>query len=420
MKIGYACLTVGVPDTQMKTCRKANATSDKLKSLIQHNLNSTEKMIDYNIKNDIHMYRISSDLIPFGSDKETNDLNWSELFKESFDRMGKKINDHDIRVSLHPGQYTVLNSPNEDVVTRAIADLEYQALILNALKVDTSHKLIIHIGGVYGDKEAAKERFIDTYNRLSKEVKARLIIENDDRLYTVTDVLEISEATGAPVVYDNLHNFCNPSNPEKSDAHWIGLAKKTWKDQDGPPKVHYSQQRANGRLGAHTEAIYIEPFMRFYQEVMPLNVDIMLEVKDKNISAVKANLATNPNGSMKDLEKEWARYKYTILSHSQKHYQGIRELLKDKSSYPVIAFYSLIEEALDTPATQKTQLNGVEHVWGHLKKQVTEKEKSRFLKMKEQWLEDTITLNRLKNWMKKIAVKYNEEYLLQSLYFEMD
>src|SRR5690554_3881854 len=211
MKIGYACLTVGVPDTQMRTCRKANATSENLMELIEHNLHSTENMIDYNIKNNIKMYRISSDLIPFGSDKETNNLDWATLFKDTFDRMGQKIKDHDIRVSLHPGQYTVLNSPNEEVISRAIDDLEYQDLILNALNVDDSHKLIIHIGGVYGDKEAAKARFIETYEGLSKEVKARLIIENDDRLYTIADVLEISEATGAPVVYDNLHNFCNPS-----------------------------------------------------------------------------------------------------------------------------------------------------------------------------------------------------------------
>ena len=420
MKIGYACLTVGVPDTQMRTCRKANATSENLMELIEQNLHSTEKMIDYNIKNDIKMYRISSDLIPFGSDKETNNLDWATLFKDSFNRMGQKIKDHDIRVSLHPGQYTVLNSPNEEVISRAIDDLEYQDLILNALNVDDSHKLIIHIGGVYGDKEAAKARFIETYERLSKEVKARLIIENDDRLYTIADVLEISEATGAPVVYDNLHNFCNPSDPEKSDAYWIAIAKKTWKKQDGPPKVHYSQQRPNARLGAHTETIYIDPFMSFYEEVAPLNVDIMLEVKDKNLSAVKANLATNPEGTMKDLEKEWARYKYAVLSHSQKHYQEIREVLKDKSTYPVVPFYRLIEEALDTPPAQSAQLNGLEHVRGHLKKHVTEKEKTRFLKMKEQWLAEDITLSRLKKWMKRIALKYNETYLLQSLYFDME
>lgn len=420
MKIGYACLVVGVPDTTMKTTRKANATPERLTELIQHNLASMENMIAYNIKHGIKMYRISSDIIPFGSDLETNQLDWTSLFNETLKELGEKIKAHDIRVSMHPGQYTVLNSLDEDVVTRAVLDLEYHTQFLDALEVDDSHKIILHIGGVYGDKDAAKSRFIEVYKRLSDRVRARLIIENDHSLYTVSDVLEISEATGAPVVYDNLHNACNPSDPTVSDAEWIKKAKETWKSADGRMKIHYSQQKTGGRLGAHTDTIYIEPFMAFYEEVAPLNVDIMLEVKDKNLSAVKANLATTDNPQIKDLENEWARYKYAVLGHSPINYQAIRTLLKDKSAYPVVEFYRLIEEALDTAPQKNIELNGLDHVWGHLKNKATDKEATRFSKMKEQWLVDEIKLSRLKKWVYRLAEKYNETYLLQSLYFELD
>ena len=420
MKIGYACLVVGVPDTTMKTTRKANATPERLTELIQHNLASMENMIAYNIKHGIKMYRISSDIIPFGSDLETNQLDWTSLFNETLKELGEKIKAHDIRVSMHPGQYTVLNSLDEDVVTRAVLDLEYHTQFLDALEVDDSHKIILHIGGVYGDKDAAKSRFIEVYKRLSDRVRARLIIENDHSLYTVSDVLEISEATGAPVVYDNLHNACNPSDPTVSDAEWIKKAKETWKSADGRMKIHYSQQKTGGRLGAHTDTIYIEPFMAFYEEVAPLNVDIMLEVKDKNLSAVKANLATTDNPQIKDLENEWARYKYAVLGHSPINYQAIRTLLKDKSAYPVVEFYRLIEEALDTAPQKNIELNGLDHVWGHLKNKATDKEATRFSKMKEQWLVDEIKLSRLKKWLYRLAEKYNETYLLQSLYFELD
>ena len=198
MKIGYACLVVGVPDTTMKTTRKANATPERLTELIQHNLASMENMIAYNIKHGIKMYRISSDIIPFGSDLETNQLDWASLFSETLKELGKEIKAHNIRVSMHPGQYTVLNSLDADVVERAILDLEYHTQFLDALDVDDSHKIILHIGGVYGDKEAAKSRFIEVYKRLSDRVRARLIIENDHSLYTISDVLEVSEATGAP------------------------------------------------------------------------------------------------------------------------------------------------------------------------------------------------------------------------------
>lgn len=420
MKIGYACLVVGVPDTTMKTTRKANATDERLTELIQNNLASMENMIDYNIKHGIKMYRISSDIIPFGSDLETNQLDWVNLFSENLKQLGKKIRDHDIRISMHPGQYTVLNSLDEGVVNRAVVDLEYHTQFLDALEVNDSHKIILHIGGVYGDKDAAKSRFIEVYKRLSDRVRARLIIENDHSLYTVSDVLEISEATGAPVVYDNLHNACNPSDPTVSDAEWIKKAKETWKSADGRMKIHYSQQKTGGRLGAHTDTIYIEPFMAFYEEVAPLNVDIMLEVKDKNLSAVKANLATTGNPQIKDLENEWARYKYAVLGHSPINYQAIRTLLKDKTRYPVVEFYRLIEEALDTAPQKNIELNGLDHVWGHLKNKATDKEATRFSKMKEQWLVDEIKLSRLKKWLYRLAEKYNETYLLQSLYFELD
>lgn len=419
-KIGYACLVVGVPDTKMKTIRKKNASFERLSELIQHNLMSMEKMLDYNIENGIQMYRISSDIIPFGSDKDTNHIDFENIFQEEFRRLSEKINQNNIRVSMHPGQYTVLNSPHEEVVTRAIADLEYHTKLLDALKVDKSHKIILHVGGVYGDKSAAKKRFINQYKKLSPAIKERLIIENDDRLYTALDVLEISEETGAPMVYDNLHNACNPSDPEKTDTEWIIHAKETWAEADGPMKIHYSQQRENARLGAHTKTIYIKKFMEFYEKIAPLDVDIMLEVKDKNLSAVKVNLATTGYQNIKTLEKEWGRYKYLVLNHSPKHYQAIRSLLKDKTTYPVIAFYSLVEEALDITPNKNVELNALEHVWGHLKKKVTDKERTKFQKMKEQWLDDDITISRLKNMLKRLAIKYNDRYLRQSLYFELD
>jgi UV DNA damage endonuclease len=419
MKIGYACLTVGVPETTMRTTRKANATPERLVELIEQNLISMENMLDYNIAHGIDMYRISSDIIPFGSDRETNTLDWVTLFQENFSRLAEKIKKHHMRVSMHPGQYTVLNSNREEVVERAVEDLNYHTEFLDALKVDQSHKIILHIGGVYGDKEAAKKRFVENYKMLKPAVKDRLIIENDDRLYTIADVLEISKRTGAPVVYDNLHNVCNPSDPALSDVEWIRRAKETWTKAEGPMKIHYSQQRAHARLGAHTEMIYIEPFIDFYEAVAPLSVDIMLEVKDKNLSAVKAHLATTDTPDIKDLEKEWARYKYLVLSHSPKHYQAIRNLLKDKTTYPVVSFYKLIEEALDMKLERKTELNALEHVWGHLKKKTSEKEKAKFQKLKEQWLAETITTTRIKNWLRRLAAKYEEQYLQQSLYFEL-
>ncbi|WP_236005800.1 UV DNA damage repair endonuclease UvsE [Desemzia sp. RIT 804] len=329
MSIGYACLVVGVPETNLRKAIKKNATEKKLNEITLHNLLALEKMIDYNIENDIKLYRISSDLIPFGS-SPVNSLPWWDAFREDFERIGRKIIESDMRVSFHPGQYTVLNSPNEETVARAIDDLKYHTKVLECLGVNNEHKIVLHIGGVYEDKKAASLRFIENFQRLDEAVKRRLIIENDDRLYTIQDVLWIAERIGIPVVYDNLHHAVNPDSDMRNDREWILEANKTWKAGDGKQKIHYSQQALDKRTGAHTATIYLDPFLEFYNQLYDPSIDIMLEVKDKNISAVKCINATRLDHSIKYLEKEWMRYKYLVLEYSPERYQQIRTLLKDK------------------------------------------------------------------------------------------
>ncbi|CUU50473.1 UV damage endonuclease UvdE [Clostridium beijerinckii] len=191
MSIGYACLTIGVPDTNLKSCTAKSLTEEKLLEIISYNLKSLKNIIDYNIKNNIKLFRISSDLIPFGS-SHLNQLSWWNIFSQEFAEIGRKIMDNDIRVSMHPGQYTVLNSPNDDVVKRAIEDLNYHVKVLDNFGVGANHKIILHIGGVYNDKEQAINRFADNYKRLNDQVKERLVIENDDKSYNINDVLKIT------------------------------------------------------------------------------------------------------------------------------------------------------------------------------------------------------------------------------------
>ncbi|MFO8068394.1 MAG: UV DNA damage repair endonuclease UvsE [Alkalibacterium sp.] len=419
MNIGYACITKGVANANYKTCRKINATEDHLKLLIEHNLNVLEKMIEYNHQVGIKLFRISSDIIPFGSDFVVNDLDWPNLFAPLFKRIGEKIKRYDIRVSMHPGQYTVLNSPIIGVVERAIDDLNYHKLFLDSLGVGSESKIIVHVGGVYNDKEAAIDRFTQVYDQLDRKIKDRLIIENDDRSYTINDVLDISERTGAPVVYDNLHNALNNDGETYPDSYWINLAKKTWRKEDGRPKVHYAQQQLIGREGSHSQFIGIDEFMTFYRDVAPCDVDIMLEVKDKNLSAVKCLLATTTDPKISDLEKEWARYKYTVLERSPVIYERIRSLLKDKSSYPVIPFYRLIEAALTLDINMSTAINSLEHVWGYVNQEVTDKEKEKYQEYKSNLIEGLNHLERVKRFLYKLALKYEVDYLINSLYFEL-
>ena len=419
MSIGYACLNIGTPNTNIRSVMQRNATPEKLTEVTAHNLEALEKMVDYNIANDIRLFRISSDLIPFGS-SPVNPLAWPEIHKEAFDRIGAKIRKSGMRVSLHPGQYTVLNSPTEDVVARAVEDLIYHDRILTVLGTDTTNKIILHVGGIYGDKKEALQRFEQNFRRLPEAVQNRLIIENDDRLYNIEEVLELAHRLQIPAVYDNLHHAINPPPTGKDDRYWIAEAKKTWKQADGKQKIHYSQQATGKRPGAHTDTIQLETFLQFYAQLDDPMIDIMLEVKDKNLSAIKCQNATTPAPKATLLEKEWGRYKYAILEKSPAIYQAIRILLKDKEAYPVREFYRLIDTAFDAETRLGYAENAAAHVWGYFKKHATDTERKQYEKNLANYRNDTGTLATLKRQLFKLAEKYESDYLLQSLYFYLD
>lgn len=416
MRIGYACLTLGVPDTDLKSCMSKNADEEKLLDLISHNLNSLENIIDYNIANNIKLFRISSDIIPFGS-STVNNLSWWDIFSHRLIKLGEKIKTNGMRVSMHPGQYTVLNSPDEGVVERAIKDLDYHTRMLDSLGVGPEHKIVLHIGGIYNNKEEAMKRFVANYNRLSNEVKKRLVVENDDKSYNIKDVLEIGNMLNIPVVFDNLHNKINPFDEGKGELTWINQCKGTWSEVDGPQKIHYSQQDPTKKPGSHSSTIEINEFMEFYEGLERNDLDIMLEVKDKNLSAVKCINCTRPDKNIKFLELEWSKYKYKILENSHEDYLEIRKLLRNKEDYPAVSFYNFIEEALQKENTIGNSINAAQHVWGYFKDCATEKEKNRFLKVIDGFKEEKTSIKALKNILWKLSIKYNQEYLIDSYYF---
>lgn len=298
INIGYACLTLGVPKADFRSCILKNADDERLIELIAHNLNSLENIIDYNIRNQIRLFRISSGLIPFGS-SPVNKLPWWDLFDTQLSVIGAKLKEGNVRVSMHPGQYTVLNSPDDSIVERAALDLIYHAKVLDALGTNAESKIILHIGGIYSDKARALKRFEENYANLDPSVKRRVVIENDDKAYTITDALQIGAKLDIPVVFDNLHHRINPpetQTPVKNEGedfidenHWIGEAAKTWKPEDGRQKIHYSQQDPGRRPGSHSVTIYTDEFLEFYNGIKTSDIDVMLEVKDKNLSAVKCN-----------------------------------------------------------------------------------------------------------------------------------
>lgn len=421
MSIGYASKTLAVPEARMQSVVQRLATPERLAQVIDGNLCALDAALDYQAKNDIRLFRISSDVIPFGS-SPVNALDWVRDFEPQLAALGRKARRHRIRLSMHPGQYTVLNSPDADVVDHAKLDLAYHAAFLDALEMDATAKIVLHVDGAYGDKPRALERFASAYGALPSAVRRRLVIENDDRLFTAQDVLALSRTTGAPVVFDILHHELN-HEPDAPD--WRTLldeAAATWGLEDGVQKMHNAQQAPGRRLGSHTDTIALEPFLAFYRELaehrgtaggagrgMP---DIMLEVKDKNLSALKCILCTSERGRFAELEREWARYKYAVLEHDQAAYLALRALLKDKRAWPAIPFYETVERALATPVDPGSFRNAAQHVWGYVSDHATPCERASFERLLER--DDRQAAKRK---LRTLAEKYDQGYLLESYYF---
>ncbi|MBS4540125.1 UV DNA damage repair endonuclease UvsE [Clostridium sp. D2Q-11] len=311
---------------------------------------------------------------------------------------------------MHPGQYTVLDSNNRTVVDNAISELEYHGKFLDEITDDYTHKIVLHIGGIYGDKSKAIERFIENFNNLSNNVKNRLIIENDEKNYTIEDVLYISDIINIPVVFDNLHNQIN-GNYEINDI--LNKVYKTWDAKDGNPKSHYSQQAPYKRIGSHTKTIEPYSFLKYINN-MSKDVDIMLEVKDKNISTEK--LMTLMNNDINVLRNEWGKYKYNIMEKSYYDYKTISKYINSDSP-ELQKFIYMLDKSLNKEKSIGDEINTINHIWGYFKKDSTKEEREKLFNIVRDYKQKDIHISEVKKYLYELTVKYRQDYLLNSYYF---
>ena len=147
-------------------------------------------------------------------------------------------------------------------------------------------KVQIHVGGVYDDKQDSIKRFIENYIKLGLNIKKRLVVENDHVSYSLKDCVFISEKIGIPIVFDVLHHECLNNNEALKEA--AEKAEKTWNKKDGKLMIDYSAQKKGKRKGVHVDSINTSLFKDFLGQIKGINCDIMLEIKDKEKSALKA------------------------------------------------------------------------------------------------------------------------------------
>jgi UV DNA damage endonuclease len=285
MKIGYPCINRGIGCSSNSTFRLASYTEELLVQKVGNNLNCLSKILQYNVSKGFYFFRISSDLVPFASHPVCT-YDWVGHFRGQFRKIGEFIREHNIRISMHPDQFVIINGLKDDVVERSVRELEYHCTVLDKMGLDSTAKIQIHLGGVYGDKGSAMDRFIERYNLLSNSLKSRLAIENDDRSYSLKDCLSVHKEIRIPIIFDVFHHQC--LNNGETLRQVLELSASTWKESDGIPMVDYSSQQRGQRSGSHAKTLNIAIFKKFLHETRGLDFDLMLEIKDKETGASKA------------------------------------------------------------------------------------------------------------------------------------
>lgn len=262
-------------------------------------------IFDYLEEIDVRMYRMTSDLIPYGTHPDLPQFHHQvEECAEELAALGQRATAAGLRLSSHPGQYIVLNSEKPEVREAAVRDLELQAALFEAMGLGPEAVVILHVGGAAGGTEAGLDRFLAGFELLSERAQARLVIENDDRSFGLTDVLRLSSQTGLRVVWDTLHHRCHdPDRIPYEEA--LPLALATW-PHGSVPKIHYSSPRTaveerRKKVGRRVERQIVLPPLRAHADMIDpigfeaflrgpaagLDFDVMLEAKAKDLALLR-------------------------------------------------------------------------------------------------------------------------------------
>jgi UV DNA damage endonuclease len=291
-RLGFVVQVLGRPDLKSHDSRRwqndphLRVSLDYLRDIFAH--------LD---KEDIRFYRISSDLAPYATHPDHPQFHGQvDECRDELAELGEMARRLDLRLSFHPAQYIVLNSPDDELAARSAADIELQAAILEAMDLGDEAVVVLHVGGVYGDRQAALARFVRRYRDLSPVARRRLVIENDDGRFAVKDVLWLHRETGVRIVFDvHHHHYHNPNSMDTEEAARACLT--TWGEWDARPKVHFSSPRTDWgyRYGSEAEprapdwkahAEFVDPFafISFYRPLIDAAPDVMLEAKAKDVA----------------------------------------------------------------------------------------------------------------------------------------
>lgn len=300
-QLGYCCINLSLADQGVTANRgmiKATFATKGISyasELALKNLRDLHKILEWNLKNEIFVYRISSHIFPWMSEYELQDLPAFDQISELLESIGDFILLNGIRVSMHPGQFDVLCSPTDSIVNKTIKDLNQHSQIMTLMGLPSTNEfpINIHIGATYGDKDLTAKRFCTNFYRLNLDTRFRLVVENDDKAtqYSVVDLYNlIHEQIGVPITFDYHHHRFNDGGLTEEQA--LKLAASTWEPLI--PLVHYSSCRTTFE---DRESIPRAHANYIYEKINTYGLDLSIEIeaKSKDLAVLKYR---RDNGSL--------------------------------------------------------------------------------------------------------------------------
>lgn len=286
VRLGYVALSKALDDvTTSSTITytnyiNKNYNTSKLLEITKNNLDSLYEIIKYNVKNNFHFYRLTSKLVPLATHDKV-DFDYITPLLDEYKKIGKLINDNNIRIDTHPDQYAVLNSMDSKIVKNTVEILEYHYKIMDALGIKDKI-IILHVGSSACGKKASITRFINNFNKLPDHIKKCIAVENDDKVYNIKDVLELCHKINVPMVLDYHHFICNNEKEDIND--YLKEIIDTWNGKI--PKMHFSSPKSKLKkeFRSHSDYINKKCFIKFINilKKQDKDIDIMLEAKAKD------------------------------------------------------------------------------------------------------------------------------------------
>lgn len=277
IRLGYATQNLTIPATTNRTLRLSNLqNAEKVRGLVRENVAALHDILRWNAEHEVGMFRLGQSLIPFASHPDFP-YDWQEEHGEELRAAGELARSLGIRLSMHPGQYINPASPEPHTVERSLQELRYVTDVFSLLGSPDA-VLVLHMGGAYGDRAAAASRFVETLEP-ERDILRYLALENDERIWTVSEVAQTAGSLGIPAIADTLHHDLNPGELSLEEALELSLA--SWTVREGRPKLHLSSQDPEKRPGAHAYAPDIGDWRGLLRALNGSEADVMVEAKGK-------------------------------------------------------------------------------------------------------------------------------------------